>query len=221
MASRRPRSPAPTGEPDEFRPGAVRVLAVVWWAFAGYLVLDLVLRGQPGQLVLGLPLLLLSAVAVHALFWYPAVRVDADGVELVNVLRTVRIPWASVEDTDTRWALSLLAAGRRWTAWAAPSSGRRLRPVQRRDAPWLPRDADSVAGSRAPGSSAGEAAVLVETRWQTWKDRPRSAPAAGGPGAARAGGPTGLPQVRWNARVVAALVGAAALVVLGALAVAL
>lgn len=213
MALRRPRTAALPGEPAEFRPGAVRVLAVVWWVFAGYLVLDLVLRGQPGQLVLGVPPVLLSMVGVHALFWYPAVRVDADGVELVNVLRTVRVPWASLEGTDTRWALSLLAAGRSWTSWAAPSSGRRLHPVQRRDAPWVHRDADSVAGSRAPGSSAGEAAVLVETRWQSWKDRPRSVGAGGAAAEAAL-----RPQVRWNTRVVAAFTAAGALVVLGALA---
>lgn len=212
MASRRPRPVEQPGGPAEFRPGGVRVLAVVWWVFAGYLVLDLALRGQPTQLVLGAPLVLLSAVVVHALFWHPAVRVDADGVELVNVLRTVRIPWAQLADTDTRWALTLLADGRRWTAWAAPSSGRRYRPVQRREAPWVDRDADDITGSRAPGSSAGEAAVLVETRWRSWQERPGAAATSGGAATVPS------PQVRWNTPVVVALVGAAVLVLIGALA---
>lgn len=150
MALRRPRRPEVVDTADqEFRPGTVRVLAVVWWVFSALLAVDLVLRGGAGQLLVGVPLVLLSAVVVHALFWHPAVRVSDDHVELVNVLRTVRIPWSSLEQLDTRWALTLVAGGHRWTAWAAPSSGRRYRPVARRETPWAGRDDAAIAGSRA------------------------------------------------------------------------
>lgn len=186
--------------PSVYRPGAVRALAVGWWLLAALLAGDLVLRGDPGSGRLpGLAVLLLSCAVVHALFWQPEVRVDADGLELVNVLRRVRLPWDSVEDIDTRWALSIGAGDRRWTSWAAPASGRRVRPVSRRETPWAEKGAEGIAGSRAPGSSAGEAAVLVGAAWQTWKDRGRPATIASG-----SEGPGG-PQVGWNHGVLLSL----------------
>lgn len=194
----------PSPASSVYRPGAVRALAVGWWLLAALLAADLVLRGGQGSgLLPGLAVLLFSCALVHALFWQPEVRVDADGLELVNVLRRVRLPWASVEDLDTRWALSIGAGERRWTSWAAPASGRRIRPVSRRETPWAEKGAEGIAGSRAPGSSAGEAAVLVGAAWQTWKDRGR--PAAGPSGSDGQGAPLGAPQVEWNRGVLLSL----------------
>lgn len=190
--------------PSEYRPGGARALAVGWWVLAALLAADLLWRGRTGAALVGLGLLALTCAVVHALFWQPAVRVDDDGVELVNVLRRVRLPWASVEDLDTRWALSLVAGGRRWTSWAAPASGRRVRPVSRRETPWAERGAEAIPGSRAPGSSAGEAAVLVGTRLQTWRDSHPGAPVGGGP------------QVAWNVPVLVS-VGLTAVLALAAL----
>lgn len=199
---------SPPSEPSapavSYRPGGVRVLAVGWWLLSAVLAGDLLLQGEPGPgLLVGLAVLIFGAVTVHALFWQPSVGVDTAGVELVNVLRRVHLPWASVEDLDTRWALTLRAGGRRWTSWAAPASGRRVRPVSRRETPWADPGAEGIAGSRAPGSSSGEAAVLVGTRWQTWKDRPGRA----GAGGVHPGAPGGddVPRVRWNRPVVASL----------------
>lgn len=189
--------------PSEYRPGGARVLALGWWLLAALLTADLLWRGDAGAVLVGVSLLGLSCAVVHALFWQPAVRVDDDGVELVNVLRRVRLPWASVQELDTRWALSLVADGRRWTSWAAPASGRRVRPVSRRETPWAERGAEAIAGSRAPGSSAGEAAVLVGTRLQAWREAH--------PGATTGGG--GPPQVGWNTAVLVSLGATSALVV--------
>lgn len=217
MTSPRPPEPGttdPTG-PVVYRPGAVRLLAVGWWVMATVLTVDLLWRGEASSALVGVPLLVFSCAGVHALFWYPAVAVDEDGVELVNVLRRVWLPWASLTDLDTRWALTIEAAERRWTSWAAPASGRRVRPVSRRDAPWAEPGAEAIAGSRAPGSSAGEAAVLVGTRWQVWQDRAArglGAPAGTGDGPAR----DRTPEVRWNVPVVAVLGVTASAVVVAA-----
>ncbi len=190
-----------------YRPGGARLLAVAWWLLAAVLAGDLLWRGAAASAVVGVPLLAFSAAVVHAIFWFPAVLVDADGVELVNVARRVRLPWSSVTDVDTRWALSLQAGGQRWTSWAAPASGRRVRPVVRRETPWAEPGAEAIAGSRAPGSSAGEAAVLVGTRLEAWRLSPAGRTAVAG---------TGEPQVRWNVPVLAS-VGATALLGLLAL----
>ncbi|MFC5380210.1 PH domain-containing protein [Aquipuribacter nitratireducens] len=207
----RPAGPAgpvdPADAPAEFRPGAVRVLAVAWWVLAGVLVVDLVANGTLTSVLLGGGVLALASAVVHALFWRPAVRVDRGGVELVNVWRTVRLPWSTLEDLDTRWALTLTAAGRRWSSWAAPASGRRIRPVRRSETPWAERDAEGIAGSRAPGSSAGEAAVLVGTRWERWRQAP---------GPVRAEG-TGEPVVRWEPAALLPLAAAGLVLLAGVL----
>ena len=205
-----PPSDPPSDLPSElpssaarYSPGGVRVLAVGWWLLSAVLAGDLLRQGEPGPgLGVGLAVLAFGCAVVHALFWQPSVGVDDDGVELVNVLRRVRLAWASVEDVDTRWALTVRAGGRRWTSWAAPASGRRMRPVSRRETPWADPGAEGIAGSRAPGSSSGEAAVLVGSRWQTWKDSPFVGSDVGrGPEAA--GGDE--PRVRWNRPVVLSL----------------
>lgn len=209
-----PPDPTGTGTDDRavFRPGAVRLLAVGWWVLAALLAVDLLWRGQGTAPLLGVPLLAFSCALVHALFWHPAVVVDDQAVELVNVLRRVRLPWPVVEDLDTRWALTVDTGRRRWTSWAAPSSGRRVRPVSRRETPWAEPGAEGIAGSRAPGSSAGEAAVLVGIRWQVWQDSPAGRSAA-------AAGDRAVPEVAWNVPVVAALGGTGALALVAVLAV--
>lgn len=212
--SSRPAAGDPS-PPGDYRPGGVRVLAVGWWLLSVLLAGDLLLRGGLGVVLVGVPLLALSCAAVYAMFWYPAVLVDDEGVELVNVARRVRLPWSVVEDVDTRWALTLEAAGRRWQSWAAPASGRRLRPVSRRETPWAEPGAAGIAGSRAPGSSAGEAAVMVTTRWQTWRER--HARTGGLPdGADRSLTPAApAPQVRWNPPVLVAVGGTSLLLAVG------
>ncbi|MGJ7440233.1 hypothetical protein [Aquipuribacter sp. MA13-6] len=219
MTSQRPPEPAGTGSDDRvvFRPGAVRLLAAGWWVLAAVLAADVLWRGQGSSALLLVPLLAFSCAVVHALFWYPAVVVDDDAVELVNVLRRVRLPWRTVEDLDTRWALTIDSGQRRWTSWAAPSSGRRIRPVSRRETPWAEPGAEGIAGSRAPGSSAGEAAVLVGIRWQVWQDDPARGGAARATGAGAGAG--GEPQVAWNAPVLAALGGTGVLALVALLSV--
>ncbi len=87
------------------------------------LVVVLVTDGAGGLLAYA-PWLLLPAAVVWAVFWNPRVVVDDSGLTLVNVLRTVRLPWPAIQDVDTRWALKLHTAYGTFGAWAAPSAGR-------------------------------------------------------------------------------------------------
>ena len=47
-----------------------------------------------------------------AVFWRPVVAVDDGGVRLVNVLRTIDLPWPSILAIDTKWALTLITVVR-------------------------------------------------------------------------------------------------------------
>lgn len=176
--------------------GAVVLVATLWVDGVGA-----ALRTAPGTL--------LVVGAVWALFWRPYVRVDDDGVELGNVLRTVRVPWTALREVDTRFALTLHTRSggreRRFTAWAAPSSGRRTgRRVIRRDL----RDApDAIRAGDAPDSLSGRAAALVRRTWSHWLETA---------GQDRDGAPAPEPESRWHAGVLA---GGALLAALTALSV--
>ena len=116
------------------------------------------------------PWMLLLAGGTWAAFGRPHVAVDDDGVHLVNVTRTVHVPWPALRAVDTRWALTLATAQRSFVAWAAPAPGMRaaLRAT-RQDIAHVPADHLAGPGMRPgdlPSSPSGDAAAMVRRRWQ-------------------------------------------------------
>ena len=118
-----------------------------------------------------------APAAAHRLTWAgscsgcPAVVVHDAGVSLENPFRSIVVPWAALVHVDTRYALTLVTAGKSYGAWAAPApgiwGGRNARP----------EDLQGLAGSTyGPGKSvrpgdlkstdSGQAAQLVRVRWQ-------------------------------------------------------
>lgn len=121
----------------------------------------------------GLPLswpLLAAAYAAWWLAWYPAVVISDDGVTLRNPVRTVDVPWPALVTVDTKYALTLVTAAARYSAWSAPAPGlfsvQRAQPDHVRG---LPETTYGPAGSVRPGdlaySDSGTAAYLVRQRW--------------------------------------------------------
>lgn len=133
-------------------------------------------RGIPDGMRLA-PFVALFAGACWALFWRPAVVVDDAGVRLVNVVRTVALPWPSIQQVDTKWALTLVTAYGEFRAWAAPAPGaahvvRAGRP-SRRDARQLPAStfgADGIRPGDLPTSPSGGAALVIRERWERLRD---------------------------------------------------
>lgn len=128
-----------------------RVLTVVTAGAAVVAVLavagDLPLRDVLTTALVGAVVTLL----VWATLGRPQVQVSDGEVVLVNVTRTVRIPWPLVDHAEARWSLEVRTTdGRRWTAWAAP------------------RGSDAV-GRRRPGWSAPRAGVAWEVLPAAWR----------------------------------------------------
>ena len=68
---------------------------------------------------------LISAVTLAlVLLWLFVVRPCAviydDGIRLVNPLRNVEITWPTITEVRSRWALELVAGGKKYTAWGSP-----------------------------------------------------------------------------------------------------
>ncbi len=210
-----------------YRPVLSRVLAAVYLAIAVYWLGAVLLGPRPGDALVVGPALLAVGALVYALLWRPAVVVDLEGVRLVNLVRDVRVPWPALEGVETRYALTLLTAGRSYQSWAAAAAGRPQRSVLlgRRDEAaervhhrlpdprWQPSALTSDRASRDLGTDSGAAAFLVEQAWAAWRERPvaeRSATTDEAPEPAPV-------SVRWNLPLVAAIVLPAVFAVVAAL----
>jgi len=185
-----------------------RILAVVTALIAGYgLVITVVGSGWEGLLVSSWPFVFIVYLA-YAVFWAPSVTVSDGGVTLRNVLRTIHLPWPSIQRIDTKFALTLYTSYGHYAAWAAPAPTRySVGQTDKSDLARLPEStyfAGTVRPGDNPASDSGQAALVVRQRWEALRD-------AGHLDSARL--EKERPDIQWH------LVTIAALLVLGAAAV--
>ena len=159
----------------EYRPAASRVLAAVIGVVCAIGLGALTIDQGIGGLARHGSWIVLPAVICWALFWNPRVDVDEAGVVLVNVLRTIRLPWPAIRAVDTKWALNLDTAYGRFTAWAAPGPGRHAnRDISSLEIEHLPESSRGDGGGLRPGdsprSSSGLAAIAVRRQWEALRD---------------------------------------------------
>ncbi len=158
-----------------FRPTSGRWLAGVIAALAAYGLASLALTGDATDVLRYAPGVALVGAVVWAAYWLPSVEVSDAGVTLHNVLRSVELPWPSIQRIDTRYALTLVTAYGTFAAWAAPAPGRRgSKDVVEPDLRGLPESTYGAAGSvrpgDLPGTASGDAAVIVRSRWEALRD---------------------------------------------------
>lgn len=164
-----------------YRSVLMRVLAVCYALFSGWWLVTLI-GSHPRDAAATAAWLLAIGYVLYAVLWRPAVVIEPEGVTLVNVVRDVRVPWAALEAVETRYALTLHAAGNRYASWAAAAPGRGSTGV------------GVDRSSRDLRSDSGAAAFMVEQGWAGWRERP---------GALRdAEPPVPVVDVRWSIPVV-------------------
>ena len=107
---------------------------------------------------------LLAIALVFTLFWLPEVRVAATEVTIRNVFRTFHVPWAAIENFDTKFSLTITTAHRTISAWASPAPGRYAAATA---SPMDARIAGGGSGGAAirpgdlPTTSSGAAAYVI------------------------------------------------------------
>ena len=101
------------------RPRVLRAPTGLFWlvgvaAVVALLLGDVVVRGSVPQALLIAPWLLIPVWFVYVFLYAPHIAVTDDDVRVHNILRTVRLPWSTVEDVRMRWQLEfeLTEAGR-------------------------------------------------------------------------------------------------------------
>lgn len=152
-----------------YRPAFGRVLTVVTGMICVVTAAVTAVSGGFRDFWQVVPWLALLAGGCWATFWRPRVEVSDGGVRIVNVTRTIDLPWPAIEGVETRWALTLVTAYGRFTAWAAPSAGRApARRAARVDLRVLGRSI-GTKNDHDPDSSPGaavDAAGIVRARWE-------------------------------------------------------
>lgn len=159
---------------EEFRPGFGRGLTVAVGVVAVVSLVAVAATSGFADALLTLPWLALAFTCCWAIFWRPCVIVSDAGVRLVNVTRTIDVPWPALVDVETRYALTLHTAYGRFAAWAAPAPGAgtalrtamRSRPVRDDDDP----EKKAVSMGEIAGTSSGDAATIVRRRWERLRD---------------------------------------------------
>lgn len=99
----------------------------------------------------------LVALGAWALFWNPRVEVSDGGVRVVNVLRTVEVPWPVLVEARAAWSLEVVTLTRTWTAWAAPRSSGAVALARRGE----PRPGRASAEAVAEAITARQEALLA------------------------------------------------------------
>ncbi len=167
---------------ETVRHGSSQAYAVIAWLIAAVFLVSFAVVGSIGDLLrYGAHPLLLAALA-WALFWQPAVTVGESTATLVNVVKSVTIPYTAITELTTRWGLGLRAGDKTYTAWSAPKKSLRLGRKQRealepdqavaRGESRIHGDADSLAeaiterlpvGAETATDGAG-ASIVINTR---------------------------------------------------------
>jgi hypothetical protein len=178
-----------------------RVLAILIWAAAAALSVGLLVAVHDARLLYIVPGALFAFVA-WAMLWRPRLDVSDEGLHVVNVTQTVRIPWEALIAVDTKYALTLYTPGRKFPVWAAPAPGtaRTLRATRSETKGRVGRPSveDTV---RRPGdllsTESGAAAEVIRRRWAQLQES----------GAVEGGRADETPvHVRWHVASLAVLV---------------
>jgi len=163
-----------TPERAEFRPTFGKVLTVcIGVICAASLIWVVAGEGAVALIEVG-PWLGLVAGGCWATFWNPRVVVDDSGVQFVNVLRTIHVPWPAIHAVDTKFALTLITAYGRFTGWAAPAPGAHAAVrATKGNVRMIPDSAWTAGGIRPgdlPSTPSGNAALLIRRRWETLRE---------------------------------------------------
>lgn len=154
--------------PTSFRPVFGRVISVAMAVIAALGLAGFVVAGDLIGLLRMAPLLALLTALAFVLFWFPRVDVAEHEVTVVNVFQTVHVPWPSIENVDTRFALTLATPEGKVTAWASPAPNRYAAfSGTRADA----RLAADAAGAHPrpgdlPSTESGSVAFVIRRHWQ-------------------------------------------------------
>ncbi|WP_435743686.1 PH domain-containing protein [Microbacterium sp. PMB16] len=123
-----------SGAARTFRAASGPVAIVVGAGLALFLLGDAVARAGWGQMLLLAPWVLLLLWVVYVNSFASSVRIDDDGVTVVNLLRRTTFGWSRVRAVDLRWQLVFsLDDGKDLSCYGGPAKAGVIRLPSRSD----------------------------------------------------------------------------------------
>lgn len=147
------------------------------WAVASYLLLGLFtlnsifVAEDAGQSIVEIGVSAILALVVYLIWLRPRLILTNTSVEVVNPIQSITIPYSEIEDLQTKWALTIVHAKGRTTAWVAPAGGKR-RWIADQTFRWYgsgvplteSRGGETDSMSASLDSYSGQAAYLIRER---------------------------------------------------------
>ncbi|SEE97229.1 PH domain-containing protein [Ruania alba] len=152
------------GETLVFRSPMARPLVVIVAAVCLVALGYFIWIGGPAELWRSGPTAALVIVVMWALFWVPGAEVSDGGITVVNVLRTVHVPWPEFTEAEARWSLQVRAGDVTVSSWGVPASsgtGTRLASRGRARRASAEERAATETPRRLTGRGNAEAAALA------------------------------------------------------------
>ncbi|UJP41214.1 PH domain-containing protein [Cellulomonas palmilytica] len=107
-----------------FRPrSAAWITGGTWLVVAGFAGAA-VAEGGAGALLRAVPFTAAAALVTWLLAYLPHVRLDDEGIHVVNPFVTHHVPWEALIEIRTRFTCTFVTPGRKVEAFAAPGPGR-------------------------------------------------------------------------------------------------
>ncbi|RKR29952.1 hypothetical protein [Arthrobacter oryzae] len=104
-----------------YRSASSRPVAAIAWAAVAGTLCWLAASGESGAALHAAPWLVLVSWLVYVAQCRPCLRADSDGFEVINGLRSFRIPFDTIEDIEVRYAVAVRAGGKKYVSWGAPT----------------------------------------------------------------------------------------------------
>jgi len=141
---------------------SVGILALSW--FVGSI-------GQGVSAAVGtLPIVMLFSYLAIIVFWLPKVQVEADLVRINNIFREHTVSFSAIKRIDTRFALTIFTATKKYSAWGAPAPGRHASIFASKDEGSHLPESTYLAGTVRPGdlinTDSGAAAAHIRRLWE-------------------------------------------------------
>ncbi|MCZ2404323.1 PH domain-containing protein [Paenarthrobacter sp. Z7-10] len=153
-----------TSEPIALRSTLSRWSSVLVWVICMLLAINFLWLGKVLELLAYLPWLAVACWGMYTLCWHPVLRVEADRLVMVNLLRDRLIPFSAVADIRVTHSVLIKTADATYTSWGAPGLER-----------FGPKLGDGgvsavTAGGRRPQavSRTGSQAIL-QRAWSSWE----------------------------------------------------
>lgn len=131
-------------ESETFRSRLAQGLAVLTAVIAAVAFVTFVTEEGLTAVLTTLAPVTLAGVLGWAVFWNPRAEVSDDGITIVNVWRTIHVPWRRFKQADSKWALAVTTTdGRTFTSWAVPAGsgfGARMAPNRQQHGGWAPTE---------------------------------------------------------------------------------